>query len=77
MTDRSSDALGRRSRIGSVLACALILGAYLVIAAVPAGAVVTCSYDSVNREVDVALSGAGDSALISVGAGGAILVNTV
>jgi hypothetical protein len=67
---------GVRKRVGGVAAAAFALGAYLVLAAVPAQAVVACVYDAVNREITVTADG-GDTATLLVGAGGAIEVNGV
>src|SRR5262245_55826717 len=64
---------GPRSRSIGVAISAIAFAAYLMLTAVPAQAAVTCSYDAVNRQVNIDLSADNDDVTLGVGGGGAIL----
>src|SRR5262245_38596062 len=70
VNDRNS---ATRKRELGVLLSALAFGAYLFLAAVPAHAAVSCSYDAVNRQVNIDLTANGDAVTFGVGTGGAIV----
>src|SRR5262245_16801350 len=61
-----------RSRAFGVLISALAFVTYLMLTAMPAQAAVSCSYDAVNRQVNV-VSDTGSEAALRVGGGGVIL----
>jgi len=53
-----------RARSLGVVLSALAFGAYLMLATVPAQAAVTCSYDAVNRQVNIDATAPGDRPIV-------------